>query len=95
MPAAPLPATTYAPNWSAAFKAGKRLEDKTDMLGVCLQKTSGVLTHFSSNGNTPSIIDLTITGGHMTTIAKRWSCDTGKGGDSDRAATTTLRAIHL
>lgn len=55
--------------------------------GFTLQNTPEVFTHFPSNGNQPSIIDLTFARGHANTIMTGWSCDAGSGGDSDHAAT--------
>lgn len=72
----------------------KFMVDWTDWFGFCLKITPGVVMHFPSNGNSPSIIDLTFIRGHLTTITKGWSWDIGKAGDSDHAVTTRLLAMH-
>lgn len=69
------------------------LVDWVGRFGFTLQNMPRVFSHFPSNGNSSSIIDLTFTRGHATTITSGLSCEAGLGGDSDHAPTTTALRI--
>lgn len=61
--------------------------------GFTLSNVPGTFTHFPRSTKKPTIIDLTFTNGHITTITTGWSCDPGSGGSSDHA--TTIVALNV